>query len=221
MKTFEWTHSLVIGMSRATCVDCRGCGLGKKWGRLIPCKCVSQSIFREVMSAYRDHQRLPVTLRCSLERLSAPSGPINHPSRGGWKGAEFSCDVENIARHALTPFLYFIFRAHYVMGKKAGEVQRLVGLNRNQGYYHQIERVEIIAGRAFAECQPYPLWSVSSYFRGTDDVIDISPRPITRRYINGIPLVPPLRPKPPVPAVVEMPTAERRTGLLCRRKEAA
>jgi hypothetical protein len=179
------------------------------------------SIFREVLAAYRDHQRQPVTLRCSLERLSCPSGPINHPSRGGWKGAEFAADCESIARHALTPLQYLIFRHHYVLGKKAGPVQRLCGLTREKGYYHEIERVEQICGKAWAETRPYALWPVSAYFRGSDEKFDVSPFPITRRYINGLPLRPPLAPKPPVPAVVEMPTAKRHTGLLCRRKEAA
>jgi hypothetical protein len=175
------------------------------------------AIFREVMAAYRDHQRQPVTLRCSLERLSCPSGPINHPSRSGHKTAEFVADAESIARRALTPLQWIIFKQHYLLGRKAQEVSRLVGLTRENGYFHAVERVEKIAGRAFAETRPYPVWPVAEYFRGTDEVIDVSPIPTTYRHRNGVPLRPPLslKPAPPVPAIVEIPT--KRTGLLCPR----
>jgi hypothetical protein len=216
-KPYVWTHEIVIGLSMPHCANCAGKGLLSKWRTLIPCKCVTRSIFRLVMNTYRIQER-PVTLRSSLARLDCPSsGAINHPSHKGHVSAEFCADVESIARRALTPLQRVIFKQHYILGRKAQEVSRRVGLSRETGYWHEVERVEQIAGRAFCQTLPYPVFPIAEYFRGTDVPVDVRPFHVSERHSNGVPLRAPLLPKPepPVPAVVEIPT--KRTGLLCPR----
>ena len=167
------------------------------------------------MNTYRDIQKQPVSLRCSLTRLECPSGPINHPSHKGHVSAEFCADVESIARRALTRLQWVIFKQHYILGRKAQEVSQRVGLSRETGYWHEAPRCEQIAGRAFAETQPYPIFPIGEYFRGSDSPVDVRAFDVSERCPNGVPIRPPLQPKPPVPAVVEMLT--KRTGLLCPR----
>jgi hypothetical protein len=107
---------------------------------------------------------------------------------------------------------WLIFRHHYILGQKAGEVQRLTGLSRNTGYYHEIERIEQTCGKAFASTRPYSVWPIREYFQGTDEARDLRPFEVSEPHKNGIPLRAPLLPKP-VPAAVEMPNV-RHTGLL-------
>jgi len=105
-------------------------------------------IFREVMNRYRN-----------IQAAGIASG------RRALRDREFLADVENVARHSLSPRQYEFWRLAYVWAVAPGTIRLKLGIVAELDYRFEADRVANVFGRACKDIRPYPLWPLDDYFR--------------------------------------------------------
>ena len=165
-RHFTWDRSTTIGLAKASCDFCHGYGmLPVLRGQEVPCKCVFRSIYRTCLRRLIDCQILAFhTGTVVLERPGGPSGYRSY-SR---KQEEFIADFRLISRRVLDDLDCEIQRWHHVLGKDWTVCCRALHLDRGT-FFHRVYAIEELAGRAFAETEPYPLYPVAEYFARSVD----------------------------------------------------
>ena len=195
--------SRYIALALAGCVHCKGLGTSGQGA----CICVDRSVFRIVLSKFRQcgaggHLVRPLS-------IDGTSGPQGRRISYGRKNEEFMADVYLTAKRTLTnPTEWAVFRFFHLLGADWKLCGGRLGMNKG-AIFHVVYRVEHKLGKVFRELQPYALWPVDEYFQGNTRRGAVGPCliPDTPRPGNG-PLRPPLRPAPaPVPIPDPMPLA--------------
>ena len=187
--------SRYIALALVGCVHCKGLGTSGQGA----CICVDRSVFRIVLSKFRQcaaggHLVRPLS-------IDGTSGPQGRRISYGRKNEEFMADVYLTAKRTLTnPTEWAVFRFFHLLGADWKLCGGRLGMNKG-AIFHVVYRVEHKLGKVFRELQPYALWPVDEYFQGNTRRVAVGPCliPDTPRPGNG-PLRPPLRPAPaPVP----------------------
>lgn len=81
----------------------------------------------------------------------------------GRKHEEYCADFWLIAKRALTPAQWKLFRLHKLLGADWRLCTRQLHMSRGN-FFHEVYRIEQKLGRAFAECEPFALFPVGEYF---------------------------------------------------------
>lgn len=133
------------------CAVCNGCG----WAHGKVCRCVGRRIFRACYSRWRELRR---------DRDLWPVLASQVRIRWEYPQCEYLADFERIARRALDPGHYRLFRLHYIDGHSWRVCDRVMKLGRGRTICHAFYRIEYRLGEAFIRARPYPLFPVSEYF---------------------------------------------------------
>jgi hypothetical protein len=162
----QWDRSMTIGLSKASCFFCHGYGmLPVLNGDEQPCKCVFRAVYRACLRRMTECQQLSHhTGRITWDRCGGPSGYRVY-SR---KREEFIADFCGISRRVLEDLDYEIQRLHHVLHGDWTVCCRALHIDRGT-FFHRVYIIEELAGRAFAECEPYALYPVAGYFAGSLD----------------------------------------------------
>ncbi len=160
MERTSKSRSPWIGMSLPSCSRCAGTAIDAK-GKV--CRCVDRAVFRACLERFRScvaslHYAQPV-----LERVG--TGPKARTCYAR-KNEEYMADFTLVAKRALAPVEYALFRFHFLLGADWKLCSRRLGMDRGT-FFHAVYRVEEKLGRVLASLQPYPLFPLADYFRGT------------------------------------------------------
>lgn len=159
----EWTRSQTLALAQNSCVFCFGLGL--RVGRAEKtsvCNCVLREIFRICYARFREcDSKAKYVARVSLEANPGRQRVAMY----GLKNEEYMADFCSIARRTLAgnELGMNVFKFHFLLGANWQACCAKVGLNRGE-FFHEVYRVQQDVGRAFAECEPYPLFPVDAYF---------------------------------------------------------
>jgi hypothetical protein len=185
-------------LAHSTCAYCAGTGLNN--GET--CICILREVTRAVVRRVHELENR------SLIRPRALDGASFAFSRqpSGSCAAEFIADVSLVARRVLRkPADWQLFQNHCLWRAPWRECSAPLGLNRG-AFYHRLYAIEARLGEAFIELKPYSLYPVESYFSARLERVQAFAVP-EERYRNGVPLRPPMAPRPAKAAaiVVTMP----------------
>ena len=191
----KWDRSVVLALAKEDCTQCRGFGLrgSSGTGEETPCNCVFRSIFRACYKRFR---------YCASEekhvghaRLEQVNGK-EHRQTWGMKDEEFMADFCLVAKRALTPYEYRIFRFHFLLGADWKLCCRQMKMDRGD-FFHEVYRMQQKLGRVFKELKPYALYPLDEYFggtvRGALTTIDRRLFDMPPRFQKRYGLIPPLR----------------------------
>jgi hypothetical protein len=160
---YQWHRGELLAMARPRCTLCWGTGARPTWGSQVrPCKCVYQHIFRACLREYEQCREGATKWQVTYEGWLDSDG--RSTSQYGLPREEFCCDFELIAKRALTPRQYRIFRMHVLQGADGTLCGKRLRIDRGT-FYHEVYRMQETLGWAFAELQPYPLFPCAEYFR--------------------------------------------------------
>jgi len=137
--------------------DCSWChGIGRRIGRrgLQVCECSWKAVCRAVLDRYRAEEADPGCPRLSLSRLGGGFA-------AGYRTIEFRVDVDLVARAALTPAEYRLFRLHMLGGASWGDVAG-DSLGK-KSFFDDVYRIQVKLGRALTA---YGLYPTHRYFAG-------------------------------------------------------
>lgn len=159
--SMKWTLSETIGLAKARCKECHGCGMHlTRGGRMTACNCVYRAIFRACYRRFTEcaHQEAsPVSAT-----LEPCYGPENRHSYS-MKSEEYLADFTLIAKRTLTEDDYRLFRFHYLLG--ADWKLCCARLNMGRGnYFHSLYRIQQTLGKTFRDLRPYSLFPLDEYF---------------------------------------------------------
>jgi hypothetical protein len=181
-----------VALALATCANCEGTGM--RSARTI-CGCIYRNITRECMNKVRDcmaghHIARPMRIDGVTKKLGSRTF--------GHKPEEFASDVYLTAQRTLTDAAEWgIFRFHFLLGADWKLCCRRLNITRG-AFFHSVYRIEQNLGRTFLELKPYAIWPLDEYFQVTSRTVDVRPLAVPdERHPNGIPLRPPLAPRPP------------------------
>lgn len=189
----------VLALAATGCTLCNGLGTRDK---LEACGCVERQVFRIVMAKVRqiatgEHLLRPVTLGA----LARPQGRRPTPRRE----ESFVADIWLIACRVLSPRANQLFRFHYLLGADSKLCCQRLRMDRG-AFFHEAYRVEKQLGRAFRTMKPFPLFPLDEYFSITAYGVDVRPFPIPEpKHPNGVPLRPPLAPRPTKVVIIKPP----------------
>jgi hypothetical protein len=160
----EWTRTHTLALAANDCTQCGGLGLrGGHKGQSYPCNCVFRAIFRQCYNRFR----YCASSDKQTSRISVEHGPGRSARYvWGWKDEEFVADFCLISRRSLPDFEYRIFKYHYLLGADWRLCCRKLKMDRGQ-FFHHVYRIQQRLGRVFRELEPYPLYPLDEYFRGT------------------------------------------------------
>lgn len=147
-------------MSLPSCTRCAGSaiiGSGKV------CHCVDRAVFRACLERFRTCVASVRYAQPVLERVGTGSKARICYAR---KNEEYMADFCLVARRALDPLEYALFKFHFLLGADWKLCTRRLNVNRGD-FFHSVYRVEEKLGRTFRELQPYPLFPLAGYFKGT------------------------------------------------------
>jgi hypothetical protein len=184
-----------IALALAGCVHCKGLGTSGQGA----CICVDRSVFRIVLSKFRQcaaggHLVRPLS-------IDGTSGPQGRRISYGRKNEEYMADVYLTAKRTLTnPTEWAVFRFFHLLGADWKLCGGRLGMNKG-AIFHVVYRVEHKLGKVFRELQPYALWPVDEYFQGNTRRVAVLPFPVQPARL-GTPLRPPLAVRPVAPAPV-------------------
>ncbi|MBZ5621023.1 MAG: recombinase family protein [Acidobacteriia bacterium] len=166
------------------------------------CDCVWRGVFREVMTKVRQCAEggylQPIIMNGSS------GAPRYRRSSHVRKREEFAADVYLTAVRTLTdPTELNLFKYHYLYGADWKLCCKRLGLPYQENkhrklFFDRCYRVEQKLGKVFLELKPFTLWPPDEYFHVVAGrSVDIRPIPIPEaRHRNGVPLRPPLGPRP-------------------------
>jgi hypothetical protein len=98
----------------------------------------------------------------SLEFIPGPSGKF----AWGRKDEEYVADFCLVSHRTLDEFEYKVFKFHFLLGADWKLCTRRLGIDRGN-FFHAVYRIEQKLGRVFRELEPYGLFPLDEYFRGT------------------------------------------------------
>ncbi len=128
-----------------------------------PCNCVLRAIFRACYARFRHCATKEKHMsRATLEFISGPSGRFSW----GRKDEEYVADFCLVSRRTLDDFEYKVFKFHFLLGADWRLCTRRLGIDRGN-FFHAVYRIEQKLGRVFRELQPYGLFPLDEYFRGS------------------------------------------------------
>lgn len=155
----QWKFSETLAMAREGCVRCGGLGLMHK--TRTPCHCVTRAIFRTCFNRFREIEAAPHRSRIWLERIcqTRTAWRISY----GRKNEEYCADFLLLAKRALTPAQWKLFRLHKLLGADWQLCTRQLQMSRGN-FFHEVYRIEQKLGRAFAETEPFALFPLAAYF---------------------------------------------------------
>jgi hypothetical protein len=84
----------------------------------------------------------------------------------GRKDEEYLADFCLISKRTLDPLEYRIFRFHFMLGADWRLCCKRLEMDKGT-FYHHVYRIQQKLGRAFRETQPYGLYPLDEYFKGT------------------------------------------------------
>jgi len=124
---------------------------------------VLRAVFRACFNRYRECVALTrYSSSVSLEFTQGKDGGRTY----GRKIEEYIADVCLVAKRTLSEEEYQMFRFHYLLGADWKMCGRRLNLDRGN-VFHLAYRVEEKLGRAFSDLEPYALFPVADYFKGT------------------------------------------------------
>lgn len=158
-----------IGLAMTKCRSCFGSGLyrSQKNPEGVVCSCVWRAVFRICFMRFRS---------CVSQdyRISVPTRPRGPNKTWGMKDQEYVADFFLISKRNLNPFLWFVFRKHFLCEfpwfvvvdsynrTTAGKEKPLDRGN----FFHAVYRIQEKLGREFANIEPFPLYPLDEYFGG-------------------------------------------------------
>jgi hypothetical protein len=84
----------------------------------------------------------------------------------GRKDEEYTADFILVSRRTLDELEYRIFSSHFLLGADWNLCCRRLSIDRGT-FFHAVYRIEQKLGRVFRELEPYGLFPLDEYFRGT------------------------------------------------------
>lgn len=160
----EWTRSETIALAKNSCTRCHGLGLrlGRK-EKMHPCNCVLRAIFRTCYGRFRHC----ATKEKHMSRISLEFIPGRERNFSwGRKDEEYMADFILVSRRTLDDAHYAVFKYHFLLGADWKLCCRRLAIDRGT-FFHAIYRIEQELGRVFRELEPYSLFPLDEYFRGT------------------------------------------------------
>lgn len=119
----------------------------------------------------------------------------------GRKDEEYIADFHLITKRHLNELEWQIFNYHFLLGADWKLCCSKLKIDKGN-FFHAVYRIQHRLGRVFREIEPYPLFPLDEYFRGTtrDHCPKNQPRPATEAK-RPVPLRAPLRaaPRPAAP----------------------
>jgi hypothetical protein len=112
----------------------------------------------------------------------------------GRKDEEYMADFILVSRRTLDELEYRIFSSHFLLGADWNLCCRRLNIDRGT-FFHAVYRIEQKLGRVFRELEPYGLFPLDEYFRGTVRVMpDAHPREPAPERIGPVRIERRLRP---------------------------
>jgi hypothetical protein len=109
--------------------------------------------------------------RAALELIPGREGKLVW----GRKNEEYIADFCLVSRRALTEADYQIFKFHFLLGADWRLCTRRLNIDRGS-FFHSVYRIEEKLGRTYRELEPYGLFPLDEYFRGTYWRVEQPPR---------------------------------------------
>jgi hypothetical protein len=159
MVDIEASRSTLIGLAAPSCARCGGSAVSN--GRV--CRCVDRAVFRACLDRFRACATGSVYAQPVWERVG--TGPKGYRCYGR-KAEEYMADFCLVARRALDPLEYAVFRFHFLLGADWKLCTARLNLDRGN-FFHAVYRVEEKMGRVYRTLEPHPLFPLADYFRGT------------------------------------------------------
>jgi hypothetical protein len=157
-----WNRSNTIGMALPSCGFCEGTGMcDLRHGKATrPCDCVFRNIFRACYQTFKTCAESGQAFG-TISWDFVPGGGRNRMySR---KREEFLADFCLVAKRVLTPSDYKTMVWYFLEGATWQECCGRLGMSRGN-FFHTVYRIERVAGKAFAETEPYALFPGYAYF---------------------------------------------------------
>jgi hypothetical protein len=171
-----WTRSETLGISHVRCAQCHGLGITRDSE---PCTCVLEQVFKICYQRFRDCcEKDKASSTVKLERLTY--------SR---KTEEYIADFIGIARRALNPLQFQVFRFAFVLAADSALLMRRYGMSK-MVCDALLSTIRQRVGRACAQTKPYGLYPLDEYF-GT--VVDNERGPVRAITPPHVKLRPALR----------------------------
>jgi hypothetical protein len=148
---------------------------------------VDRAVFRACLERFRTCVASLRYAQPVLERVG--TGPKAHTCYAR-KNEEYMADFTLAAKRTLAPVEYALFRFHFLLGADWKLCSRRLGMDRGT-FFHAVYRVEEKLGRVLATLQPYPLFPLADYFRGTVRGTRAAAAPVIE-IPQHAPVVPPL-----------------------------
>ncbi|MGE5645623.1 MAG: hypothetical protein ACM336_07515 [Acidobacteriota bacterium] len=167
----EWSRSETIALAKNSCTHCHGLGLnlGRK-GQMSPCNCVLRAIFRACLARFRHC----ATKERHMSKIALEFIPGRERNFSwGRKDEEYLADFILVSRRSLDKMEYKVFKYHFLLGADWKLCCRRLGIDRGS-FFHAVYRIEQILGRIFRELEPYGLFPLDEYFRGS---VRVMPEP--------------------------------------------
>ncbi len=160
----EWTRSETIALARQSCTHCHGLGLKSVFDiNPIPCNCVYRAIFRACYARFRHCVTKEKHMsRASLELIPGREGKLTW----GRKDEEYIADFCLVSRRTLDEFENQIFKFHFLLGADWRLCTKRLKIDRGN-FFHAVYRIEQKLGRVYRELDPYSLFPLDEYFRGS------------------------------------------------------
>jgi Recombinase len=160
------------------------------------CPCCYRQIARIVLARVRIYAESGHTIRTNMMQFANGSNRIGRRATGR-KAEELCADAFLIAKRTLTACEFDIYKRHFLLGKPWTEFSYMV---RGQ-FFHSCYRIEEKLGERYVNLKPYPLFALDAYL-STDHALnrqaDVRPFYPKQPRVGGIPLVPPMQPRPVV-----------------------
>ena len=217
----DWNRSETVALATNDCAHCQGLGMKpSRGGRLAPCNCVFRGIFRICFQKFQKCVNKEKH-RC---RVTGEVYGSNGVRRIVWgrKDEEYIADFYLVTRRNLSEQEWQVFNYHFLLGADWKLCCSKLKMDKGS-FFHMVYRIQHRLGRVFREIEPYPLFPLDEYFRGSTrhmcpkneggkplETLASAPQP-------AVPLRPPLRPALPLrPAAVRRMTWRPEPALLPR-----
>jgi hypothetical protein len=197
-----------IACATIGCTHCNGTGVhltGREKSEDV-CACCYRSIARAVLAHVRWlSETSGYAIRTNMSQLGRGSHRTGLRENGR-KGSELCADAYLIAKRTLSVQEFDIYKRHFLLGAIWKDFPHIERGN----FFHTCYRIEQTLGKVFVTLKPYPLFPLDSYLNsdyGLKQAADCRPFHPAVARINGVPLVPPLQPAPPVERTQPEPVA--------------